>query len=169
MIFLGVDLAWREAKPGKPANPSGLVALDTSGQILDAHLKTGLDEIAAWISSFDQPDILCFIDAPLVVSNSSGMRECEREVGQRYGRWKVSANSTNTASQNRGVSRSAKLSRTTGGDTAMAWTAPQQTAGQSASATRTQQSSGLKNSATKRNAPATSASNQRSQDKRQET
>lgn len=35
---------------------------------------------------------------PLVVSNPSGQRSCERQVGQRYGRWKVSANSTNLGS-----------------------------------------------------------------------
>jgi hypothetical protein len=39
------------------------------------------------------------VDAPLVVDNASGQRECERQVGQRYGRWQVSANSTNEASR----------------------------------------------------------------------
>jgi predicted RNase H-like nuclease len=38
---------------------------------------------------------LLFVDAPLVVANHSGQRPCETQVGQRYGRWKVSANTTN--------------------------------------------------------------------------
>ena len=38
---------------------------------------------------------LMFIDAPLVVRNETGQRSCETQVGQRYGRWKVSANTTN--------------------------------------------------------------------------
>jgi predicted RNase H-like nuclease len=44
---------------------------------------------------------LVFVDAPLVVDNPSGKRDCERQVGQRYGRWQVSANSTNEASRHR--------------------------------------------------------------------
>lgn len=40
-------------------------------------------------------DALMFVDAPLVVRNEKGQRPCETQVGQRYGRWKVSANTTN--------------------------------------------------------------------------
>jgi predicted RNase H-like nuclease len=38
------------------------------------------------------------VDAPLVVRNESGQRPCETQVGQRYGRWRVSANTTNSHS-----------------------------------------------------------------------
>ena len=41
------------------------------------------------------PPALVFVDAPLVVTNERGQRECETQVGRRYGRWKVSANTTN--------------------------------------------------------------------------
>ena len=34
-----------------------------------------------------------------MVSNVAKQRLCEKEVGQRYGRWKVSANSTNLGSK----------------------------------------------------------------------
>ena len=37
------------------------------------------------------------VDAPLVVRNATGMRPSEREIGRRYGRWKVAANATNLA------------------------------------------------------------------------
>ena len=40
---------------------------------------------------------IAMVDAPLVVATRPGMRQCEREVGRRYGRWKVSANSSNLA------------------------------------------------------------------------
>jgi predicted RNase H-like nuclease len=33
-----------------------------------------------------------------VVTNAAGQRPCETQVGQRYGRWKVSASTTNTGS-----------------------------------------------------------------------
>jgi hypothetical protein len=37
--------------------------------------------------------------SPLIVTNADGQRLCEKHVGQRYWRWKVSANSTNIASR----------------------------------------------------------------------
>ena len=36
---------------------------------------------------------------PIEILHDAGQRLCERQVGQRYGRWKVSANSTNTRSR----------------------------------------------------------------------
>jgi predicted RNase H-like nuclease len=90
--LLGVDLAWGNR------NESGVVALDPSGSILDAGWTVGLEATAAWVFKWQVPDTLLFVDAPLLVMNATGQRLCEREVGQRYGRWKVSANSTNTAS-----------------------------------------------------------------------
>jgi len=34
--YLGVDLAWREGRPGRPANETGVAVIDPDGQILDA-------------------------------------------------------------------------------------------------------------------------------------
>lgn len=52
-----------------------------------------------WIESRTGEDsALVLVDAPLVVDNVAGQRACETQVGQRYGRWKVSANTTNTGS-----------------------------------------------------------------------
>ena len=39
-----------------------------------------------------------FVNAPLVVRNTVGQRLCETQVGRRYGKWKVSANSTSLQS-----------------------------------------------------------------------
>jgi predicted RNase H-like nuclease len=89
MIFLGIDAAWGEI------NETGVVALDQTGVILDAGWAIGLDNTMTWIKKHTQPDTLIFIDAPLIVTNETGQRPCEKQVGQRYGRWKVSANSTN--------------------------------------------------------------------------
>jgi predicted RNase H-like nuclease len=41
---------------------------------------------------------LVFVDAPLIVDNAGNQRPCEKQVGQRYWRWRVSANSTNRGS-----------------------------------------------------------------------
>jgi predicted RNase H-like nuclease len=94
--FLGVDLAWREDAPGRPANESGVAAIDATGRILDAGWTRGLDETVAWVGAASGAGpALLFVDAPLVVTNERGQRECETQVGRRYGRWKVSANTTN--------------------------------------------------------------------------
>jgi predicted RNase H-like nuclease len=58
-----------------------------------------VDETTAWADAAAGPgDAVMFVDAPLVVRNPASQRLCETQVGQRYGRWKVSANSTNLRS-----------------------------------------------------------------------
>lgn len=90
--FLGVDLAW-----GNEAE-TGVVALDATGRIIDAGWTRGVDATVRWLEPASGNNAVAFIDAPLVVDNVDGQRLCETQVGQRYGRWNVSANSTNTRS-----------------------------------------------------------------------
>jgi predicted RNase H-like nuclease len=89
---LGVDLAWGL---GPVPNETGVVAADESGRVLAAGWTRGVEETAAWVERWSAEATIAMIDAPLVVRNISGMRECEREVGRRYGRWKVAANCSN--------------------------------------------------------------------------
>jgi len=93
--YLGVDLAWGEGSTTSAAKETGLVCLTASGEIIAAAWARGIDAVAEWLSENAQQGDVIAIDAPLVVNNESGMRECEREVAQRYGRWKVAANATN--------------------------------------------------------------------------
>ena len=97
MLYVGVDLAWGEATASRPANESGLTALDAQGRVVSAGWTRGLDETVRWIleAAGHEPDVLVAVDAPLVVTNLLGQRACEQQVGQRYGRWQVSANTTN--------------------------------------------------------------------------
>lgn len=96
MRFLGIDLAWAD---GDVVNETGVVALARDGTIADAGWTSGVEETAAWIAdNSGGTDCVAFIDAPLLVLNEDRQRHCERQVGQRYGTWKVSANSTNRAS-----------------------------------------------------------------------
>jgi hypothetical protein len=44
MRYLGIDLAWGEGSDAKPANRSGVCALETSGKISDASWAIGLGE-----------------------------------------------------------------------------------------------------------------------------
>ena len=97
MNVLGVDLAWGEGSVDRAPNETGVVAVDGSGRILDAGWTVGVTATAAWMATWADDDSIAMVDAPLVVFNPTGQRQCEREVGQRYGRWKVSANSSNLA------------------------------------------------------------------------
>ncbi len=100
MRFLGVDLAWGEGTDKKAANETGVVALEADGTIIEAGWTVGIEKTRAWINELAGPDTLLFVDAPLIVTNPAGtMRACERQVGQRYGRWKVSANASNLGSE----------------------------------------------------------------------
>jgi predicted RNase H-like nuclease len=93
--FLGVELAWSD---GHTSYESGVVAVDEQGVVVDAGWTVGVDATVAWAGQHAIDDAVIFVDAPLVVANETGQRLCEKQVGQRYGRWKVSANSTNLAS-----------------------------------------------------------------------
>jgi predicted RNase H-like nuclease len=98
--FIGVDLAWGEGTEAVSANETGVVAVDDAGTVVRAGWTRGVAETVEWIESTAGEDsALAFVDAPLVVNNPTGQRQCERQVGQRYGRWKVSANSTNLSSR----------------------------------------------------------------------
>lgn len=55
-----------------------------------------------WIVEHAESEAIVFIDAPQSVANTAGQRLCEKHVGQRCGRWRVSANSTNLASKRLG-------------------------------------------------------------------
>jgi predicted RNase H-like nuclease len=97
--YLGVDLAWREDRPGLPANETGVAVIGPDGRVLDAGWARGVEQTLAWAeAAAGGGRALMFVDAPLVVTNEAGQRPCETQVGQRYGRWKVSANPTNTRS-----------------------------------------------------------------------
>jgi predicted RNase H-like nuclease len=117
--FLGVDLAWGEGRDGGVVNETGLVCLDRSGQVLAAGWARGVVDTLVWIqAAAGEGAALLFVDASLVVDNPSGQRECERQVGQRYGRWQVGANSTNQASRHRaGLRCGSCWSRTAGATT----------------------------------------------------
>ena len=95
MRVLGVDLAWGQGRPGVAPNETGVVAADADGTIVAAGWTRGVAETAAWMARWATDDAVAMVDAPLVVTNATGMRECEKEIGRRYGRWKVAANASN--------------------------------------------------------------------------
>jgi predicted RNase H-like nuclease len=94
--FIGIDLAWAQSGARTKPNETGVAAIDAHGVVIECGWTCGLEETMSWLAKTAVDGAtLAFVDAPLVVNNLAGQRPCEREVGQRYGRWKVSANSTN--------------------------------------------------------------------------
>lgn len=81
MRYLGIDLAWGEGADKKPANRSGVVALDANGVIADAGWTIGLVDTFEWIDRQSDDDTLLFVDAPLLVENTRGQSDAERQVG----------------------------------------------------------------------------------------
>lgn len=97
MRYLGVDLAWSDSTR---ARETGVAALESDGRVLAAGWTVGVAETVAWLTQHAGGEALAFVDAPLLVLNQPRtQRLCEKQVGQRYGRWKVAANSTNLASR----------------------------------------------------------------------
>jgi predicted RNase H-like nuclease len=96
--YLGIDLAWGLGTAERAPNETGLAALDQDGHVVDAGWARGVEDVTAWVVEHLGPRTLIAVDASLVVTNPTGIREAERQVGQRYGRWKVAANPTNLAS-----------------------------------------------------------------------
>jgi len=97
--FIGIDLAWAYGGARARPNETGVAAIDRSGAVIDCGWTRGVEETTEWLAGTAvDGSTLVFVDAPLVVDNPAGQRPCERDVGRRYGRWKVSANSTNQGS-----------------------------------------------------------------------
>jgi predicted RNase H-like nuclease len=92
--FVGIDLAWRTTR-----NPTGAAVLngDEYGAILhsiSAPLRSESD-ILAFVSDFSPEDTVVAIDGPLVITNTAGIRSCERSVSTRYGSRHASCHSSN--------------------------------------------------------------------------
>lgn len=97
MRYLGVDLAWSNSTR---AYETGVAAIEDDGRVSAAGWTVGVTETVAWLEQHAGREALAFVDAPLLVLNQPRtQRLCEKQVGQRYGRWKVSANSTNLRSR----------------------------------------------------------------------
>ena len=93
VLFLGVDLAWREREP---CNETGVVALEPIGAHRRRRLvpRRGrgrrLDDGAGASRTPSRSST-----PPCTSPTRRGQRPCETEVARRYGRWKVAANATN--------------------------------------------------------------------------
>jgi predicted RNase H-like nuclease/diadenosine tetraphosphate (Ap4A) HIT family hydrolase len=92
--YIGVDLAWKSDQ-----NPSGLAAAvgDSNGaELVEAQASAkGLDAVLAFVRAHLAEHTVIAIDAPLIITNKTGQRACERIVAKRFGRYKAGAHPSN--------------------------------------------------------------------------
>ncbi|HET9653973.1 MAG TPA: DUF429 domain-containing protein [Kineosporiaceae bacterium] len=91
MFDVGIDLAWGQK------SPTGLAVAGPQGDLLAATQVRTDEEISAWLSPWVGGPCLVAIDAPIVVPNPGGARDCERLVGRHFGRFHASCHAANTA------------------------------------------------------------------------
>lgn len=91
--FIGIDLAWKS--DGKHTGAAVLERDRNTVRLCEepSGLQT-LDEVEAFIERPAAPGMVVAIDAPLVISNYTGERSCETEIGRRFGVAHASAHSS---------------------------------------------------------------------------
>jgi predicted RNase H-like nuclease len=89
--FVGVDLAWG------PNGRTGLAVVDGQGRLLDATQAHADAEIRAWLTPMVAESCVVAIDAPIIVRNATGCRQCERLVGRYFGAFHASCHASNTS------------------------------------------------------------------------
>jgi predicted RNase H-like nuclease/ppGpp synthetase/RelA/SpoT-type nucleotidyltranferase len=90
MHFVGVDLAWGEKRP------TGLAVLDPSGRLTHLSAQSTDKTIVAALSPYVDGECLVAIDAPLVVTNSTGNRPGEAALNRDFARFDAGAHPSNT-------------------------------------------------------------------------
>jgi predicted RNase H-like nuclease len=105
--YVGVDLAW-----GSRAT-TGLATVDGSGELLAVADAVSDEQVLDWLDRWASgPGVIAF-DAPLVVTNPTGARECERLVGRYFGSHGVACHPSNMANPSfTDGGRAARLLRT---------------------------------------------------------
>jgi len=110
--YIGLDLAW------SPRHDSGLAVLEPgrAGRlaVVALELHRPLVDIVERIAMFAGEPTILMVDAPLVVRNDSGKRECEREVDRRFARFAAgthAGNRTLLGKVNGGIPRGEELGR----------------------------------------------------------
>ncbi len=88
-VHVGIDLAWNtKAK-------SGIAVLDGSGALVESATLRSDDEIVEWLTRGAWDPVMVAIDAPLIVTNDKGQRDCEALIGKAYARFHAGAYPSN--------------------------------------------------------------------------
>jgi len=86
-VYIGVDLAWGDK------NISGFCVLTPykkSLKIIDIKLLKSIDDIVQEIQKYQDYKVYIGLDAPLLVPNEDGNRECEKNFNRDFAKYKIS-------------------------------------------------------------------------------
>lgn len=86
-VYIGIDLAWGDK------NLSGfcvLVPYKKSLKIIDVKLLKSIDAITKEIQKYYDYKVYIGLDAPLIVKNEDGNRECEKLFNKDFAKYKIS-------------------------------------------------------------------------------
>ena len=92
--FIGLDMAWRI-----DGNHSGIAVM--VGNATHVHLQsistdvTSMTGVVNFVAAHASADAVVAIDAPLVVNNATGQRECERIITGRFGSFHAGCHASN--------------------------------------------------------------------------
>lgn len=110
-MHAGIDLAW-----GQRAR-TGLAVVSAEGSLMaSASVRTD-DEITDFLAPYAAHLATVAVDAPLIVSNPTGQRPCEREIGAVFGRYGAGAYPANTSNPHFNPPRAATLATAFGWNT----------------------------------------------------
>ncbi len=90
MHYIGLDLAWGEKKP------TGVAVIDVDGRLLHVSSQTDDASIITALSAYAEGPSLVGVDAPLIVTNPTGNRPCEKALNQDYRAFQAGAHPSNT-------------------------------------------------------------------------
>jgi predicted RNase H-like nuclease len=72
-----------------------MAVVDHSGRLVHSGTVRTDDEIDGWLRPFAGGVVVAAVDAPLIVSNETGQRRCEKEISRAFWRYKIGAHSSN--------------------------------------------------------------------------
>lgn len=110
-VFAGIDLAW-----GQRAR-TGLAVASADGALLASASVHTDAEIADFLAPYADTLATVAVDAPLIVTNPTGQRPCEREIGVVFGRYGAGAYPANTSNPHFNPPRAATLAAAMGWNT----------------------------------------------------
>lgn len=110
-VFAGIDLAW-----GQRAR-TGLAVVSAEGALLASASVHTDAEIADFLAPYADTLATVAVDAPLIVTNPTGQRPCEREIGAVFGRYGAGAYPANTSNPHFNPPRAATLAAAMGWNT----------------------------------------------------
>jgi predicted GIY-YIG superfamily endonuclease/predicted RNase H-like nuclease len=85
-VYIGIDLAWGDK------NLSGFCVLSPykkSLKIIDIKLLKSIDDIVYEIQKYHEYKVYIGLDAPLLVPNEDGNRECEKNFNRDFAKYKI--------------------------------------------------------------------------------